>query len=236
MSGVNGGLDYDLDLNIIPASLRSHVESILQGPDSPDSFIDSMQMITVWIRERDGQACDSLVPFLVDSLGYNNPLAARLAQDVLVEVYGSRAITTLLQGVAAFNYSVNAYALRALAAIGVARPVFPIAVQCARQGPIPNVRRAAVHCLGSLRYDDDADKEEDGSMREQALALLLELLQDHDWSVRYAAIPSLLLLLGSRPDSRVSEALHAAAESDRDETVRARAALALYSRRRAAHQ
>jgi phycocyanobilin lyase beta subunit len=233
MSGVNGGLAYDVDETQLPEDIRPLVQMIVRGPDSPVAFIEAMQRIADWLlvqqQERangtNTAAPETLVPFLVDSLGYNNPVAARMAVDLLVRLYGKRAIPTLLQGVAALNYAVNAYALRAMGAIGDADAVFTVAKQCALRGPIPNVRRAAVRCLGLLHYDQAVSGE---SKRAEAIAVLSSLLEDPDWTIRYTIVWSLSTLArGSGSESNLMSLLARIADEDPDAVVRARAHRAL---------
>lgn len=250
MSGVNGGIDYELRIDALPSSIRDTVAHIVDGPDSPMALIDAMRRITAFVLESgaDEPSRDDIMPVLVDALGYNNPISANMAVDALVDAYGRRAVPMLLRGVAAFNYAVNAYALRALARIGDPS-VAEVARTCALKGPIPNVRRAAIRCLGALRYNDwmdvggdDDNGDGDGSGRETATATatrceavaraadaLLQLMDDSDWSVRYAAISSTERLV--RGDARETvrarfvDKLRQMAAADPDEVVRARAAL-----------
>lgn len=253
MSGVNGGIDYELNVDALTPALRDDVSYIVSGPDSPAALIESMRRITEQVAAAGagGDGDDAVVPVLVDSLGYNNPISANMAVDALVNVYGRRAVPTLLRGVAAFNYAVNAYALRALARIGDAS-VAAVATKCALRGPIPNVRRAAVRCLGALRYDEPASlraciddglepggaDDGDGAPADgagsaaDAADTLLALLDDSDWTVRYAAMPSLQRLIDSgQCDAARRETFHDQlrehAANDADEAVRTRAVLAL---------
>ncbi|KAF6000756.1 hypothetical protein F1559_003032 [Cyanidiococcus yangmingshanensis] len=234
MSGVNGGLSYDVDESQLPEEIRPLVQMIVRGPDSPIAFIEAMQQIAEWLWAQQRQANssdaalpDTLIPFLVDSLGYNNPVAARTAVDLLVRLYGKRAIPTLLQGVAALNYAVNAYALRAMGSIGDADAVFTVAKQCALRGPIPNVRRAAVRCLGLLRYDQAAGGE---SKRREAIAALSSLLDDPDWTIRYTVVWSLSSFMQKAGnESDLATLLARIAQEDADAVVRARARRALFA-------
>lgn len=178
MSGVNGGIDYDIDLTTLPAPLAARIRYIQQGPDSPTALIEAAEEIAIQAPQH-----PQTLPVLVDMLGFNNPAAANIAIDALA-VAGRDSIPSLLTGVAAFNYSVNAYALRALALIGNPS-VADVCLACARKGPIPNVRRAACRALAALKYDDQAQAEE-----AYKCAILLADAEP-DWSVRYAAIVAL---------------------------------------------
>lgn len=178
MSGVNGGIDYDIDLSTLPSALATRIQYIQQGADSPVELIAAATEIAAALPSH-----PQTLPVLVDMLGFNNPVAANIAIDALVEA-GSAAIPTLLTGVAAFNYAVNAYALRALARIGCPS-VLPVCRACAVKGPIPNVRRAACRALSALRYTNAADAGD-------AYGVLIALADgEPDWGVRYAAIVAL---------------------------------------------
>lgn len=178
MSGVNGGIDYDIDLSTLPAPLASRIAYIQSGPDSPTELIAAARQIAA-----SSSTLPQTLPVLVDMLGFNNPVAASIAVDAL-SAAGAPAVPPLLRGVAAFNYAVNAYALRALGRVGDPA-VLDVALACASRGPIPNVRRAAVRALAGLRYDNVEDAE-------KAYRQLLRLADaEPDWGVRYAAMAAL---------------------------------------------
>lgn len=194
MSGVNGGIDYDIDLSCLPSALSSRVRYVQQGPDSPTELISAAEVIASNVL-----TYPSVLPVLVDMLGFNNPVAASICVSALASA-GKPAIPPLLTGVAAFNYSVNAYALRALALIGDPDTI-DVCTACAVSGPIPNVRRAACKALGALRFTKEeneggptsnGNKDESGNgddRAQKAFDRLLYLAQNEpDWGVRYAAI------------------------------------------------
>lgn len=178
MSGVNGGIDYEIDVSTLPTKLADRVRKVEQGADTATELIEAAEELAEASADH-----PQLLPVLVDMLGYNNPVAANVAMDALVSS-GSAAVSSLLIGVAAFNYSVNAYALRTLARIGDPS-VASVAAECASRAPIPNVRRAACRALGALRYQCS----EDASKAYTQLVLLAD--REPDWGVRYAAIVAL---------------------------------------------
>jgi phycocyanobilin lyase subunit beta len=178
MSGVNGGIDYEIDLATLPSDLAARVRYVQGGPDSPNELIDSARDIATA-----STSYPATIPVLVDMLGFNNPIAANVAVDALVRA-GDAAVPSLLSGVAAFNYAVNAYALRALGRIGDPA-VLEVCIGCAEKGPIPNVRRAACRALAGLRFSEPSDAT-------RAHAVLVALVQtEPDWGVRYAAVVGL---------------------------------------------
>jgi phycocyanobilin lyase subunit beta len=167
MSGVNGGIDYEIDLASLPADLARRVRYVQGGPDSPNELIASANEIA-----SASSNYPATVPVLVDMLGFNNPIAANIAVDALVRA-GDTAVPYLLSGVAAFNYAVGDPA------------VLEVCLGCAEKGPIPNVRRAACRALAGLRFSN-AD---DATRAHAALVALVE--SEADWGVRYAAIVGL---------------------------------------------
>jgi len=210
-SGVNGGIEYELDWDAVPDALAEHVRYIQGGPDSPTALIDST-------REIAASQADSLLPVLVDILGFNNPIAANLAVDALVQA-GGRSVPFLIKGVGAFNYAVNAYALRALGRIGDPC-VQEICDACARKAPIPNVRRAAILALASLRYTSEEHVR-------SASSAILSLLKDPDWSVRYAAVVAYERICGEQSMiAEEMEVLNSLLLGELDVAVKGRARLA----------
>jgi phycocyanobilin lyase subunit beta len=242
MSGVNGGIDYEIDLAALPEDVATRVRYVQGGPDSPTELIAAARAIAAA-----STAHPATLPVLVDMLGFNNPVAANVAVDALSSA-GSPAVAPLLSGVAAFNYAVNAYALRALGRIGDPS-VLDVCMQCAERGPIPNVRRAACRALAGLRLDDQA-------AATRAHGLLVSLAEaEPDWGVRYAAIVGLerfasTAALSARERQRAVGAVRATAgagdasasgeagedgkEGKVDPTVVARAAVALAAMERGA--
>lgn len=230
MSGVNGGIDYEIDLSVLPSRLSSLIQTIQRGPDSPTELISAAYEIS-----NASKTIPATLPVLVDMLGFNNPVAANIAIDALATA-GTPAIPSLLRGVAAFNYSVNAYALRALARIGDPS-VMDVALACAVKGPIPNVRRAAVRALGALEYR----KEEEARRAFEDVMRLADA--EPDWGVRYAALAALekfesVHLVGEDLLRNALDVVRGAtegragiyvegAEVDGDPTVRARAYMTL---------
>lgn len=88
----------------------------------------------------------------------------------------------------------------------------------------PSVRRAAAKGLGRLDWRKLGEEERSHS---QALALqtLLAILDDSDWSIRYAAVVGLEALAQS-PDLRAQIQAHLGQIEDADVAVRSRLLLA----------
>eukprot|EP00871_Galdieria_phlegrea_P002149 jgi/Galph1/2935/GphlegSOOS_G1598.1 len=216
MSGVNGGIDYSLDVSSFPLHVQKYISILQNGAQSPAELVEATRFIASYGDAR-------LIPVLVDVLGFNNPVAAKVALDAIVS-YGSSSMPYLLKATAAFNYSVNAYALKALARLGDVS-VLEICLQCAYHGTVPNVRRAAVRSLGSLKYSDIE--------RRSVVENLASFLCDSEWSVRYAAVVSMEKLSNSMENQDpikdlLQSKLKETSVSDKDPVVRSRALLAVH--------
>ncbi|MCL1464443.1 HEAT repeat domain-containing protein [Argonema galeatum] len=167
------------------------------------------------------------IPTLIAALGYNNPGAALLAVEGLVQI-GVSAVEPLLEKLDGYNYGARAYAIRALAAIAD-----PLALEVLNTAALndfaPSVRRAAAKGLGNLHWHK-LSPEQIQSAQEKAFDTLRQVSQDSDWSIRYAAIVG-LQLLAKEPSVKPHIQTHLqqmlAAESDR--AVRARVQLATVS-------
>lgn len=225
MSGVNGGIDYEIDLSKLPSNLSTLIRNVQQGADTPSDLIETSRILAEASTDY-----PSLLPVLVDMLGFNNPVVASICVSTLSNA-GTPAVPYLLSGVAAFNYAVNAYALRALAGIGDAGTK-DVCIACAKSGPIPGVRRAACKALSALRFQVGEDAKE-------AFNLLISLVENEkDWGVRYAAIVGIESFFSLDVVAQVGEvdSVHRAlaalkrmahAEEGLDMAVKARAAVAV---------
>ena len=164
------------------------------------------------------------IPTLIAALGYNNPGAALLAVEGLVQI-GVSAVEPLLEKLDGYNYGARAYAIRALAAIADPRAL-DVLNTAALNDFAPSVRRAAAKGLGNLHWHK-LPPEQIQSAQEKAFYTLRQVSQDSDWSIRYAAIVGLQLLAkepGLKPHIQTHLQQMLASESDR--AVRARVQLA----------
>ncbi|EME26156.1 Phycocyanobilin lyase subunit beta [Galdieria sulphuraria] len=215
MSGINGGLDYSLDLNDFSPEIQEQIKTLQKGVQTPRELIETTKILAGYTDKR-------IVPVLVDILGFNNPVAARIAMEAVVG-FGIESKGFLVKATGAFNYAVNAYALKALGLLGFPDTI-EVCLHHASQGTVPNVRRAAIIAIGRLRY------------RETELLSVIEslsaFLYQTDWSVRYAAVVSIESLLrqySRQRNHRVTTVakLKEMASSDDDFLVRCRTELAL---------
>lgn len=167
---------------------------------------------------------EAAIPTLIAVFGYNNPTAAVAAVAGLVEL-GEVAVPQLISQIDEYNYGARAYSIRALSAI--AHPsALDILLIAAATDFAPSVRRAAAKGLGNLNWH----KLDSGlrlAAQSRCLETLLNISQDSDWSIRYAAVVGLQALV-KIPDlqihiqARFKEMLL----SDAQKTVRARVQLA----------
>jgi len=128
------------------------------------------------------------IPTLIAVLGYNNPGAAVVAVEGLVQLAGA-AVQPLMEQLDEYNYGARAYGIRALAAIADPRAL-DILVTAALSDFAPSVRRAAAKGLGTMHWSN-LSVEQRQSAQAKALQTLLCVSQDPEWSIRYAAVVGL---------------------------------------------
>ncbi|NJL22370.1 MAG: HEAT repeat domain-containing protein [Leptolyngbyaceae cyanobacterium SM1_3_5] len=163
------------------------------------------------------------IPTLIAVLGYNNPVAAEIAIDGLIQM-GSASVQPLITLLDEYNYGARAYSIRALAAIADPRAL-DVLLASAATDFAPSVRRAAAKGLGSLHWDL-LDSSLRSTAQAQAIETLSSIAQDADWSIRYAAIVG-LQGLANLPELREAIApVFEQTAQDADAAVRARVALA----------
>lgn len=167
------------------------------------------------------------IPTLIGVLAFNNPGAAVVAVEGLIQL-GSPAAQAILNNLDDYNYGARAWALRALAGIGEPAAL-PLLLSAAREDFSLSVRRAATYGLGRLRWTDLAESDRLVQQQQCLEALQLCLQHDPEWVVRYAAAAALealaLQALTYRAEIQAVLAQHCQAEVD--PTVQARSRLAL---------
>lgn len=149
---------------------------------------DSAKSLLEAVRSLSSARHEAAIPSLIAILGYNNPGAAVAAVEGLV-CLGEASVPALLEQIDSYNYGARAWAIRALAEIGDARAL-NLLLEAASQDFSFSVRRAAAKGLGNLRWQQLAP---DASLKvqEQVLETLLQVVQDSEWVVRYAAVLAL---------------------------------------------
>ncbi|MEE3719025.1 HEAT repeat domain-containing protein [Tumidithrix elongata RA019] len=174
------------------------------------------------------------VPSLIAILGYENLAAASIATCGLVSI-GRSAVEPLMAAVDRCDYDAKTYIVRALAAIGDPRSL-DILLECAETDCTPSVRRAAIKGLGNVRWhwltqDLEQDlhwsREAIGTAQDRVLRTLRFLLDDRDWSMRYAAVVALDAIAASNSGINVFNILKVAQARESDLSVQARIRTAL---------
>lgn len=169
------------------------------------------------------------IPTLISALGYNNPEAAVIAVQGLVEL-GEAAVQPLIEQLDDYNYGARAYSFRALAAIADPRAL-DVLLNAAETDFAPSVRRAATKGIGQLRWSQ-LPTEQRQAAQDRALQTLLGLVQHPDWDIRYAAVVGLQSLASSGEATemelaaRILAQFNHIAQTDADLAVRARAEMA----------
>lgn len=168
---------------------------------------------------------EAAIDTLITVLGYNNPGAAVAAVDGLIAL-GESAVQPLLKQLDDYNYGARAWAVRALAGIGDPRGL-DILMNAAATDFALSVRRAAARGLGSIRWSGlSADKIPPAQAK--TLDTLLQVSQDPEWVVRYAAVVGLeaLAIKSANYIPQVQAHFKQMAESEVELAVRARVVLA----------
>ena len=197
----------------------------IEDADSAPKLADAVkELAAVGVATRDY----SVVPHLVQALGYNNPGAAVAAVDGLIAI-GEPAVVPLLALLDGYNYSARAWGLRALSGIGDPRALL-LLLDTAQNDFALSVRRAAARGLGTIRWEL-MDEDEVPAAQAAVLDVLLGTLGDEEWVVRYSGISGVerLMMQVRSGETRMYaiDRLSEVAAQDEDLTVRARASLAI---------
>lgn len=197
------------------------IQTLIRAVDEADSstrLLEAVQALAI-------AQTQAAIPSLIAALGYNNPGAAVAAVDGLI-CLGEPSVLPLLEQLDGYNYGARAWAVRALAGIGDPRGL-TILLHAAQNDFAMSVRRAATKGLGSIHWQQ-LENDRSQSAQRQALEALLQVSQDHEWIVRYAAVLSLqalaIAVATSRLDwlAQIQARLDELAETDESLTIRAR--------------
>lgn len=197
-----------------------HLITAIETAASPAELVGA-------VRSLAAARLEAGIPTLIKVLGYNNPGAAVMAVHGL-EQLGDMAVEPLLEQLDGYNYGARAYAIRALAAI--ANPhALEVLLEAAATDFAPSVRRAATKGLGYLRWDLLVSAERE-TAQVRALNVLLQISEDTDWAIRYAAVVGLQALGESAMELTTVQAimnrLTQLAQTDTDLATQTRSALA----------
>lgn len=197
-------------------SAEALIKAVEQAAPPPD--------LVIAVQALAAARLEAGIPTLIAVLGYNNPAAAAIAVSGLVEL-GPVAVPGLLAEIDQYNYGARAYSIRALAAIADPRALSTLVA--AADDFAPSVRRAAAKGLGNLRWSQ-LPPEQVQPAQAQALEVLVQILRDPDWAIRYAAIVGLQALAASEFPDLATQILAQLdlAQTDPDLTVQARAEMA----------
>lgn len=198
------------------------IQTLIQAVEAattPKQLIEAVQALAA-------QKSAAAIPTLIAVLGYNNPGAALMAVEGLVQL-GQTAVEPILESLDAYNYGARAYAIRALAAIADPKAL-DVLLNAALNDFAPSVRRAASKGLGVLQWQQ-LPIEERRNTQYQAQETLLQVVRHPDWDIRYAGIFGLQALAqASDPDLRqtLEQTLIQIAQTEPETVVKQRAILA----------
>ena len=186
--------------------------------DSAQGLLDAVEDLTSLRDERS-------IPTLIQVLGFNNPGAAVAAVEGLIQL-GIPSVSPLLERLDNYNYGARAWAIRALAGIGDPRGQTLLLDAAANDFSL-SVRRAAARGLGTIRWAAVPDTERDAAMM-RSQTVLLQVTNDEEWVVRYAAVvglESLAMELTQTDD--ITQCISQLRHGDETAAVQARAQWAL---------
>lgn len=201
----------------------THPDSLIAAIEQAKTADDLVAAVQALAEAR----LEAGIPTLIAALGYNNPAAAVIAVNGLVQL-GKVAVSPLLELIDDYNYGARAYSIRALAAIADPRAL--TVLLNAATDFAPSVRRAAAKGLGNLCWSQ-LPTEQVSVAQTKALETLLAMAEDADWAIRYAAIVGLQalamsdLLMPNQLTQLLSQLTYLA-QAECDLSVKARAQLA----------
>ncbi|NEO58158.1 MAG: HEAT repeat domain-containing protein [Okeania sp. SIO3B5] len=149
---------------------------------------DSSQGLIDAVKDLAAAQMEDAIPILITVLGYNNPGAAVAAVDGLV-LLGETAVLPLLEKLDGYNYGARAWAIRALAGIGDPRGL-DLLLDSAVNDFSFSVRRGAARGLGFIDWEKLSEAEVSDA-QQRVFQTLLQVSQDPEWVVRYAAVVGL---------------------------------------------
>ena len=199
------------------ARIQELIQAVEQA-NSDERLLESVQALAASHSE-------AAIPMLIAVLGYNNPGAAVTAVEGLIAL-GASAVMPLLEQLDEYNYGARAYSIRALAALADPRALDTL-VSAATIDFAPSVRRAAAKGLGNLHWHQ-LPPEEIAQAQTKVLNTLIQVFQDADWAIRYAAIVGLQALAKSATSTTepIQNLFEQMLSSEADQAVRSRILMA----------
>ncbi|WP_293058498.1 HEAT repeat domain-containing protein [Okeania sp. SIO2B3] len=168
-------------MNNQPSTINNQLIQAVEKADSSQGLIDT-------VKDLAAAQIEDAIPMLITVLGYNNPGAAVAAVDGLV-LLGETAVLPLLEKLDGYNYGARAWAIRALAGIGDPRGL-DLLLDSAVNDFSFSVRRGAARGLGFIDWEKLSEAEVFDA-QQRVFLTLLQVSQDPEWVVRYAAVVGL---------------------------------------------
>ncbi|MDY7003753.1 MAG: HEAT repeat domain-containing protein [Cyanobacteriota bacterium] len=168
-------------MNNQPSTINNQLIRAVEKADSSQGLIDA-------VKDLAAAQIEDAIPILITVLGYNNPGAAVAAVDGLV-LLGETSVLPLLEKLDGYNYGARAWAIRALAGIGDPRGL-DLLLDSAVNDFSFSVRRGAARGLGFIDWEKLSEAEVSDA-QQRVFQTLLQVSQDPEWVVRYAAVVGL---------------------------------------------
>lgn len=199
----------------------TRTQEMIQAVEQANSDLSLVKCV----RELAAIHSEEAIPTLIAVLGYNNPGAAMAAVEGLIEL-GEAAVIPLVEQLDDYNYGARAYSIRALAAIADPRALDTL-VTAAATDFAPSVRRAAAKGLGNLHWHQ-LTPEQVQDAQAKALQTLLQVSQDTDWAIRYAAVVGLqsLAVSATATTESIQNRFEQMLSSEAERAVRSRVLMA----------
>ncbi len=153
----------------------------VESADSADGLLEAVKALAAAKTE-------TAIPTLIKVLGYNNPGAAVAAVDGLIDL-GEVTVPHLLKQVDSYNYGARAWAIRVFAGIGDPQAL-DLLIYAATQDFSLSVRRAAAKGLGKILWHK-LPQDQILPTKTKVINTLLQVAEDGEWVVRYAAVVGL---------------------------------------------
>lgn len=205
----------------MPMTNSVYTQELIQAVEQADSA----ERLVEAVRALAACHSEEAISTLIAVLGYNNPAAAIVAVEGLIR-FGAAAVVPLVEQLDDYNYGARAYSIRALAAIANPRAL-DVLVAAAASDFAPSVRRAAAKGVGNLHWHL-LESERVTEAQAKVLQTLLQISEDADWAIRYAAVVGLqaLAIGATEMAGAIQNRFEQMLASEADKAVRSRVLLA----------
>ena len=177
------------------AEQSTEIKRLIEAIGQADSAENMLEVVEALADIRQ----EAAIPTLIKVLGYNNPGAAVAAVEGLIAL-GNAAVPALLELIDGYNYGARAWSIRALAGIGNPHGL-QLLLDAAINDFSLSVRRASARGLGGIAWGE-LNNESVVEGQTKVCRTLIQVLEDSEWVVRYAAVVGLERFILSVEENR----------------------------------